>query len=244
MSIAEKLTTVAENVPKVYEQGKADQEQDFWSTYMNPGNDLSYRFAGFGWYPTIFKPSVDMKPKTSARGMFTAFNYYNKGGQTFDLVEHLKELGVTLDFSSCVNMQECFGSAHISRVGVIDIRKSSNKYGIFATDWLETIDELIVDENYVYNSIFNGAKKLTNLKITGVIGKNGFSVAQSTKLSKASNTSIINALSTTTSGLTVTLSKTAVNKAFETSEGANDGSTSEEWSALEATKTNWTISLA
>ncbi len=64
-----------------------------------------------------------------------------------------------------------------------------------------------------------------------------------TKLSKASLTSIINGLSAETSGLTVTLSKTAVNKAFETSEGANDGSTSAEWLALIATKPNWNISL-
>lgn len=63
------------------------------------------------------------------------------------------------------------------------------------------------------------------------------------KLSKPSITSIINCLSTTTSGLTVTLSKTAVNNAFETSEGVADGSTSQEWLNLVATKTNWTISL-
>jgi hypothetical protein len=33
----------------------------------------------------------------------------------------------------------------------------------------------------------------------------------------------------------------AVNKAFETSEGANDGKTSTEWETLIGTKTNWTI---
>jgi hypothetical protein len=56
-------------------------------------------------------------------------------------------------------------------------------------------------------------------------------------------TNIVNALSTTTTGLFVTLRKDAVNKAFETSEGAMDGSTSDEWLALAATKANWTISL-
>ena len=52
------------------------------------------------------------------------------------------------------------------------------------------------------------------------------------------------ALSTTTTGLTVTFSKTAVDKAFETAEGANDGSTSPEWLALVATRPNWGIGLA
>ena len=79
---------------------------------------------------------------------------------------------------------------------------------------------------------------------------NGNTIASSldmkscTLLSKASITSIINALSSTTSGLTVTLSKTAVNTAFETESGGADGSTSQEWLALATTKSNWTISLA
>ena len=91
--------------------------------------------------------------------------------------------------------------------------------------------------------MFTNCFQLQNLTIEGIIGQNGFNVQWSTKLSKASITSIINALSETTSGLTVTLSKTAVNNAFETSAGAADGSTSEEWTTLEGTKTNWTISL-
>ena len=75
------------------------------------------------------------------------------------------------------------------------------------------------------------------------ITKNGFDVQWSTELSKESIISIINALSDTTTALTVTLSKTAVNNAFETAKGNADGSTSEEWAALIATKQNWTISL-
>lgn len=62
-------------------------------------------------------------------------------------------------------------------------------------------------------------------------------------LKKESITSLINALSNTTSGLTVSLSKSAVNAAFETSWYANNGSTTDEWLNLVATKENWTISL-
>ena len=42
----------------------------------------------------------------------------------------------------------------------------------------------------------------------------------------------------------LTFSEEAVNKAFETSEGANDGSNSTEWKALADTKKNWTITLS
>jgi hypothetical protein len=43
---------------------------------------------------------------------------------------------------------------------------------------------------------------------------------------------------------TLTIPLAAVKKAFETSEGANDGDTSETWNALVASKPNWTITLS
>ena len=64
----------------------------------------------------------------------------------------------------------------------------------------------------------------------------------STKLSGASIVSIIEALSTTTSGLSVTLSQTAVNNMTFPIVG-NKG-TYNSWTELEQSKTNWTISLA
>ena len=102
------------------------------------------------------------------------------------------------------------------------------------TSWLKVLLILVA---------FQNLKALEDLTVTGVIGGDGFNVQWSTLLSKASITSIINALSSTTTGLTVTLSLAAVNKAFETSTGANNGSTSTAWTTLIATKTNWTISL-
>lgn len=65
-----------------------------------------------------------------------------------------------------------------------------------------------------------------------------------TNQSKEGIISTVNALSNATSGLSVGFGLNNVNKAFETSEGANDGSTSEEWLNLVATKPNWTIRLS
>jgi hypothetical protein len=56
--------------------------------------------------------------------------------------------------------------------------------------------------------------------------------------------SMINTLSQNATGMVATVGKKAVDKAFETSEGANDGSENAEWLTLTATKTNWTISLS
>lgn len=65
----------------------------------------------------------------------------------------------------------------------------------------------------------------------------------SSNLSKDSINSLMACLSAEATGKTITLSQTAVNTAFETSEGAADGSTSAEWLALVEAHSNWTISL-
>lgn len=97
-----------------------------------------------------------------------------------------------------------------------------------------SIEEMIVGASTGYNATFAAATDLTDLTVSGVIGQNGFDVKDCKKLTKASITSVINALSPTTSGLSVTISKTAKESAF----------TPEEWSVLESTKSNWTIALA
>jgi hypothetical protein len=74
---------------------------------------------------------------------------------------------------------------------------------------------------------------LEELYCEGTLDITGLNLKDSTKLNKASIESIISVLSTTTTGLSITLSKTAVNNAF----------TTDEWNALIGTRTNWTISL-
>ena len=71
MSIAEKLTTVAENVSKVYEAGKKSEYDDFWDRYQINGTrtSYSYAFAGEGWGAINFKPKYTIKPK-NAQYMF------------------------------------------------------------------------------------------------------------------------------------------------------------------------------
>ena len=105
------------------------------------------------------------------------------------------------------------------------------------------IEKIIVSASTQYNNTFRFFQNIEHCPFEGVIAQNGVDFTQSTKLDKESLSSVITCLSSTTTGLKVTLSKIAVNKAFETSEGANDGSTSAEWLALVNTKTNWTISL-
>jgi len=84
-------------------------------------------------------------------------------------------------------------------------------------------------------NMFNNCSALEELPVTGTLVATGLDLKSSTKLNKASITGIINALTDSILSVTpsITFSKTAVNNAF----------TDDEWTALAATKTNWTINL-
>ena len=111
---------------------------------------------------------------------------------------------------------------------------------------LHTI-EMPLDFSSVTNATqcFDGANALVNVSLVKESLKVS-TIFTSTLLSAESIQSITDGLATGVTGQTLTLSRTAVNKAFETSEGANNGSTDENsvWHNLIATKPNWTITLS
>lgn len=127
-----------------------------------------------------------------------------------------------------------FANARMSNILYpVDVTEAIGVVALFAyNSLLETIPKIIVSENTTYQTWFSYCPKLTNVTFEGIIGKSiDFSAA--VKLAKASIENIVSCLSTTATGQTFTLSKTAVNNAF----------TTDEWNALIADKTNWTISL-
>ena len=249
ITIEEKLITIAENAPKVYEAGKKAEYDAFWDAFQDYGNrtDYKYAFANSVWDEDLFS-SIKYKDIrcTSIEGIFWDANI------PVDLPEYLAKNGITLTLVNCAvySMTRTFRSSKFTRIGVIDVTSAVSGYCQFSETFqsctaLKTIDKIVLNNgtDTWYSTAFSGCQALENLIIEGVIGNNGFNVQWSTKLSHDSIVSIINALSTTTTGLAITLSKTAVNNAFETSEGAEDGSSSAEWVALKNTKTNWTINL-
>ena len=235
------LDQMAAGVSCVYDAGKQAQEDAFWDAYQQNGTRTDYQgaFGGLGWTNEVFKPKYDIAT-TNAAYMFRL------SGISGDLVEILNNLGVTLDFSKTANFAETFSNCYnLTRVGVIDISKATYATNMFTQCTnLKTIDKLIVSESTVLSAFPGAVRALENLTIEGTIGKSGMNLSYAVKLNKASIISVINALSATTSGLSITLSKTAVDDAFydEDGEGAI-GSESLEWATLIGTKSNWTISL-
>jgi hypothetical protein len=92
---------------------------------------------------------------------------------------------------------------------------------------LKKIHKLRVNENCGFSSAFNSCTSLEEIsEIEGSIGQNGLDLSWS-PLNRATIERILSSLNE--SGGVVTFRKSAVDAAFETSEGANDGSESEDW---------------
>ena len=257
MSIAENFEIIAD---EVYEKGKKDEYDKFWDAFQNAENGVpkrtnyNYAFQNGGFNFDNFYPKYDIVP-VGAYGTQMFYNWKVAVGKYVgSLSQRFKECGVILDTSQCTNLGLCFAYGGFTEIPTIDLSNLTQASGqIFAYNYnyLKTIEKIIISENTVISANwFTEDTGLENLTIEGTIGKSGFNVSACTKLSGASIVSIIEALSTTTSGLTVTLSQTAVNNMKFTDyddEGVeclhgNEG-TYYSWSQLEQSRTNWTISL-
>jgi hypothetical protein len=75
---------------------------------------------------------------------------------------------------------------------------------------LVTIEKIIIEEDIIIQNWFVNDYALENITIEGTIGQNGFDIHWSTKLSKSSILSILNACNKANAGVTVTLPKKCV----------------------------------
>lgn len=227
-----------DKVAEVYEAGQKSEYDRFWDLYQPNGSgecNYSGAFAGKLWNENTFEPKYDIVPSS------LQYTFWNTGIK--DIPAALEKQGVILDTSKCTNWSQAFAFGRVVRVGLLVVAYASTLYSLFnEARSLEDV-EIKMSKDVSFSASFNNCTSLVRLIITGTIGKNGLNLQWSPLLSKESILSIINALSTTTTELTVTFSKTAVNTAFETTAGAADGTTSQEWADLIATKSNWTISL-
>lgn len=221
-----------EGVAEGLAKGRQQAYDEFWDNYQENGNraDYQYAFAGAGWTDDTFKPKYPITPKGSMKNAFAD-----------SLITEIPDN--MLNTSGATNFDYAFASMkNTKHITMVDCSSAKSlTYTFYASTALETLGIKVV-EGCTYTSPFSLCNALKNLDVVGTIG-NDVGFPKSTKLSSNSIISIINSLSSTTTGKTLTLSKEAVDKAWETSEGANDGSTSTEWGNLVGTKLNWTISL-
>lgn len=250
MSIATDLQTIAENTPKVYEAGKKAAYDAFWDSVQNNGNPAIYNsaFVGVTWNKDRFKPKYKIVPNTttnSARAMFSCFDYTNYVQELmFNLTYDMVDLSNCTQQSQVANM---FENAHMNSIE-IDLSTIPRLQNIFNCNSGGMIYHIRTKINAeFFSTVFNYNNWLETLILEegSVIGGNGFNVQWSTKLSKESIESIIAALSDSTTGLSITLSKTAVNNAFGIN--VDDPTTypeGSEYYTLRNSRSNWTFNYA
>ncbi len=213
--------------------GKQAEYDAFWGAYQSNGQPKPYTNAfGSMWTTELFKPKYDICP-TSGYMMF--YNNIGKAIVIDDFVEFCKERGIVFDLSRCTTLMYGLGQLKTKRHGVLDFSScKSALYMFYANNTVETIEEMIFSEinDFSNNSTFADATKLANInKVSGILAKSIH--FQNCPLTKNSITNIVNVLSPTVTGQTVTFNKAAKEAAF----------TNDEWAALIATKPNWTFSL-
>jgi hypothetical protein len=225
MTRDEQFEVIAENVPKVYETGeragKKAEHDAFWDVFQNKGAraDYSRAFQGYGWTFANFYPKYDIRPAGSAPYLFYAHgSEYNSAASKGSLKERLEECGVVLDTSKATSISDMFNYNKVfTEIPTIDVTGTTGSASarVFANTYAEliTIEKIITKEDVTYVSWFSSASKLANVAFEGVIGQD--IDLHWSPLSKESIQSVINHLSDTATGKTLTLSKAAVEKAFK-----------------------------
>lgn len=239
MNITEKVLRQKQDFDDVYEAGKKSEYDAFWDEFQDYGNRTTYvnGIAGYGWNSKNLKPKYDIKP-TLANYMFA--NIVNN----IDIADVFEKAGIIFDTSKCKQFVNFANSATgIIKFPPIDFTATTTAMdmtNVFsACSNLKTL-HIIVASNTMYSGVFSTCRKIENITVEGTIGQNGFDIHWSTNLTADSLKSIVNALSTTTTGLTITLPTTA-----EANYNANPPENAPAtWAELVTTRNNWTIAYA
>lgn len=233
MSISEKLTTVYENIPKVYEAGEQAQNRAFWDEYLADGKLLLYAFAGYNWTDKNFRPTRNIvSPVESAERIFYVSRLTN-------IKQSLAECGVTLDLSKATNLNGAFLYSSTRELPALDLSAATNIGNCFnSCSSLRVIDSVKFSQNVTnVSAVFTNCTLLEEIRIDGAIGFSGLDFHWSTKLSADSLASIIASLSLSTKDNTITLPKIA-QTTYETKYGSGA------WATLLTTRQNWTVAYA
>lgn len=246
----------AEKVEDVFEAGKKSEYDAFWDAAQLNGNRNRYEGFGAGvgtpseiWKKPKYPFVIGGRPNQFFRDFNTSYgtdsggsaNLYSRpmdlSSWEIDTSQVTGALGffqnasvanLTLDLSNADTLQNAFLSSNRGCANNISIKVSEKCQSFYLAFW--------------YNSYSSYTTNVVRFIEGSVIAASDLNLSFC-KQSKESLASVISALSSTTTGLAVTLRLAAVNTAFETTAGAADGSTSDEWTALIATKPNWTINL-
>ena len=260
MGITERLITIHENVDSVHEAGynkgesagfdagKQAEYDAFWDAMQNYGNRKDYGKAFLEWNCEYIRPKYKVMPTDRATSVNTFYGNRTLKkieAEYFDFSQKTRGNSITTGwywtFSTCSALEE------IEDIGMMpDTAYDSTFYGCSS---LTKIAKITTDKDVQFGDAFKNCRALQDITFEGEIGNN-IDFQWSNQLKKDSITSIINHLSDTASGKTLTLSAAAIATAFGAwsadydGDGKHDqwiGNDIEEWIELIDSKPNWNI---
>lgn len=269
MTIADKILRAKEDFDDVrasgFAQGYTDGRLDGYQEGYDAGQAAGGGDTDAAYEQGVADGRASLKLAASWGSMFYQRDYRTEYPQGVDLILEYGEyftgaIGSMCRYSQGIKSVKIIGNKDV----VLNVSGAfANCYSLEAVDLTECSTSFTNIQNPFHGSSelktikgelnftagatvvtpFHGCYALEDVRFVAGCIENNTSFAHS-PLNKPSIESAMAGLSDTATGMTASFKKTAVNTAFETSEGAADGSTSEEWLALVATKPNWTITLA
>ena len=221
---------------------------DLWDYYQENGSRKNYKraFTGCVWDENTLKPKYSIKP-TNANQMF----YYAKNLRSLkNVVTNVKRNNPDFEFdtSLCTDLTGFIQAAdNVTELPEIStVSCNAVDQFLFWNALLKSVDKLILksDGSQNFTNSFSGLSALTDIVIEGKFGCN-VNISSSSKLTKNSIISIINALHENASNKTITFSKDAINREF----GIDVDNTStypegSEFHTLRYSKSNWNFAYA
>ena len=215
------LSDMPNEIDAVYRKGAQSEHDAFWDAFQIRNNELrtSYEAAFQSWRHPCFTPKYDI----ILAGPYNTQAF--RQAQGFDLYDMIVGRGLTFDTSGATALTRTFNQSAIGKIPPLDLSSCTSLTSTFEAMgrmFGYTTTTLVLNnlrEDCTFNRTFYDALYFENITITGTIGQNGFDVSSCSLLNRASITSIINALSDTATGKTVTLSEAAVENAFDSTEG-------------------------
>ena len=162
-------------------------------------------------------------------------------------VEHLT-INCKKTLSSMANMIYSYHTGSILKRLTLNLNLDGiNCIGAFYNNHeLEIIDGTPINASRVtgngFTDTFRACSALREVRFQGSI-KGDLPLGGCPLLSADTLNNILGLLSDESTGKTITFSAACINARYETSPGANDGSTSEAWASIVASKPNWTFAL-
>ena len=234
-----RIETLEKEKSLEYERGRKNEYDTFWDSYQMEGalENYSNAFSGRGWNDVTFNPKYNIIAN-SASDMF-AFS------QIGNLEALLEKNGVKLMTGKAAKTDAIFYYSAVTVVPELDVSSSTDLSYLFCrASNLHTIRLLKLSEkgDQVFASnTFYQCKALKNIKIEGLIGSD--IDLRYSPLSYDSINNVVFSLKTEieNDSKTVVFSKAAINAAFETYTGANDGLESAAWYDLQRCRPMWNL---